>query len=71
MDFGVSLAASGGQYGTIKSDLEGLGFVAEDRRVAAKKGDVALYIDFLTEDPHRNALGSRVVDEVVASVVPE
>jgi hypothetical protein len=35
-----------------------------------RRGDVALYIDFLTEDPTRNALGSRVVDEVIASVVP-
>ena len=70
VDLGVSLAASGGQYGTIKSDLEGLGFVSEDRGMVRRKGDLSLYIDFLTEDPNRNALGSRVVDEVVASVVP-
>jgi len=69
VDLGVSLAASGGQYGTIKSDLEGLGFVSEDRGMVRRNGDLSLYIDFLTEDPNRNALGSRVVDEVVASVV--
>jgi hypothetical protein len=70
VDLGIALAASGGQYGTIKSDLEGLGFVSEDRRMVRRREDVALYIDFLTEDTNRNALGSRVVDEVIASVVP-
>lgn len=29
VDFGITLGASGGQYGTIKSDLAGLGFVTE------------------------------------------
>ena len=70
VDLGISLAASGGQYGTIKSDLEGLGFVSEKQRLVRRKGDIALYIDFLTEDPNQRALGSRVVDEVIASVVP-
>jgi hypothetical protein len=70
VDLGISLGASGGQYGTIKSDLAGLGFVSEDRRMVRRRGNVALYIDFLTEDPNRTALGSRVVDEVIASVVP-
>jgi hypothetical protein len=70
VDLGISLAASGGQYGTIKSDLEGLGFVSEERRMVRRREDVALYVDFLTEDPNRNALGSRVVDEIIASVVP-
>jgi hypothetical protein len=70
VDFGVSLAASGGQYGTIKSDLEGLGFLTEDRRLVRRTDDVALYIDFLTEDPLWNAPGSRIVDDVIASVVP-
>ena len=34
VDLGISLAASGGQYGTIKSDLEGLGFVSWDQGVS-------------------------------------
>ena len=33
VDFAISLGASGGQYGTIKSDLQGLGFVSESRRL--------------------------------------
>jgi hypothetical protein len=71
VDLGISLAASGGQYGTIKSDLEGLGFVSEGQRLVRQRGDIALYIDFLTEDPNQHSLGSRVVDEVIANVVPE
>jgi hypothetical protein len=63
-------AASGGQYGTIKSDLEGLGFGSEGQRLVRSRGDITLYIDFLTEDPNQRALGSRVVDEVIANVVP-
>lgn len=70
VDLGISLGASGGQYGTIKSDLAGLGFVSEGQRSVRKRGEIALYIDFLTEDPNRRALGSRVVDEVIANVVP-
>jgi predicted nucleotidyltransferase len=70
VDLGISLASSGGQYGTIRSDLEGLGFVSEGQRHVRRTGDIALYIDFLTEDPNQNALGSRVVDDVVANVVP-
>jgi len=70
VDLGISLAASGGQYGTIKSDLEGLGFISEGQRLVRRSRDIALYIDFLTEDPNQRALGSRVVDEVIANVVP-
>jgi hypothetical protein len=31
VDFGISLAASGHQYGTIKSDLAGLDFKSEGK----------------------------------------
>lgn len=69
VDFGISLAASGGQYGTIKSDLADLGFKSEGSRLVRKTGDMNLYLDFLTEDPPLLA-GSRMVDDVVASVIP-
>jgi predicted nucleotidyltransferase len=69
VDFGVTLGASGGQYGTIKSDLAGLGFVAEDNRLVQKFGDIQVYLDFLTEDPPSQT-GTRIVDDVVASVIP-
>lgn len=69
VDFGISLAASGDQYGTIKSDLAGLGFKSEGNRLVRKFGNLNLYLDFLTEDPP-SLTGARMVDDVVASVIP-
>ena len=34
-----------------------------------KFGDIALYLDFLTEGPP-SVTGARVVDDVIASVIP-
>src|ERR1039458_7096111 len=51
VDFGITLGASGGQYGTIKTDLAGLGFASEDNRLVRKFGTLNLYLDFLTEAP--------------------
>lgn len=50
VDCGISLAASGDQYGTIKSDLAGLDFKTEGNRLVRKFGNLNLYMDFLTED---------------------
>jgi len=69
VDFGISLAASGEQYGTIKSDLAGLSFKSEGNRLVRKFGNMNLYLDFLTEDPPA-LTGARMVDDVVASVTP-
>ena len=69
VDFGISLAASGDQYGTIKSDLAGLDFKTEGNRLVRKFGNLNLYLDFLTEDPP-SLTGTRIVDDVVASVIP-
>lgn len=69
VDFGISLGASGEQYGTIKSDLTGLGFVSEGNRLLRKFGDIPVYLDFVTEDPPSQT-GTRIVDDVVASVIP-
>jgi hypothetical protein len=69
VDFGISLAASAGQYGTIKTDLSGLGFKTEGTRLVRKFGNLNLYLDFLTEDPP-SLTGARIVDDVVASVIP-
>ncbi len=69
VDFGIALAASGHQYGTIKSDLAGLDFKPEGNRLVRKYGGLNLYLDFLTEDPP-SLTGSRMVDDVVASVIP-
>jgi hypothetical protein len=69
VDFGISLAASGDQYGTIKSDLAGLDFKSEGNRLVRKFGNLNLYLDFLTEDPP-SLTGARSVDDVIASVIP-
>jgi hypothetical protein len=69
VDFGVMLGTSGGQYGTIQSDLGGLGFKAEGSRLVRAFNGLNLYLDFLTEDPPA-VTGARMVDDVVASVVP-
>ena len=68
VDLGITLGASGGQYGTIKTNLGGLGFVSEGNRLVREFGDIALYLDFLTEDPP-SVTGSCVVDDVIASVI--
>jgi hypothetical protein len=72
VDFGIALATEGGQYGTIQSDLAGLGFKPSPEyrnRLVREVSGMAMYVDFLTEAPHA-ASGSCVVDDVVASVVP-
>src|SRR5712691_7346100 len=69
VDLGISLGASGGQYGTIKSDLGGLDFKSEGNRLVRKYRNLNLYLDFLTEDPPL-VTGTRTVDDVVASVIP-
>ncbi len=69
VDFGITLGASGGQYGTIKSDLGGLDFKPEGNRLVRKVASLNLYLDFLTEDPP-SVTGARIVDDVVATVIP-
>ncbi|MHC1762871.1 MAG: hypothetical protein AB9869_01005 [Verrucomicrobiia bacterium] len=69
VDFGIALAASDEHYGTIKMDLAGLGFKSEGNRLVRQHGNLNIYIDFLTEDPPAIS-GSRMVDDVVASVIP-
>ena len=68
VDFGISLGASGEQYGTIQSDLQGLGFRSERNRLVRKYGGMNLYLDFLTEDPP-SVTGARTVDDVMARIV--
>ena len=72
VDFGISLATEGGQYGTVQSDLSGLGFQPEStqsNRLVRQVDGMSLYVDFLTEAPPSTS-GSRVVDGIVASVLP-
>lgn len=71
VDFGIELSAGGGQY-SLSNDLAGIGFCPDkqfENRLVRKVEDLALYVDFLTEVP-RVITGARMVDDVVASVVP-
>jgi hypothetical protein len=49
--------------------LAGLDFKPEGNRLVRKYGALNLYLDFLTEDPP-SLTGARMVDDVVASVIP-
>jgi hypothetical protein len=70
VDFGITLAAEGGQYGTIADDLTGQGFKrTEQGRFVRMFGQMPLYIDFLTEHPNAPR-GTANVDGVAASVFP-
>lgn len=72
VDLGIALGATGGQYGTVGSDLAGLGFKRDPEmreRLVRQVDGVDLYVDFLTEDPPATT-GARMVDDVVASVIP-
>lgn len=70
VDFGVTLAAEGGQYGTIADDLEGQGFKCDEKgRYVRQFETMPVFIDFLTE--HSTATeGTAMVDGVPAGVFP-
>lgn len=72
VDFGVALGASAGQYGSLSSDLRAQGFKPSEKYTGRFEKDVdgfTLYIDFLVEDG-AHARGTRMVDDVPASVMP-
>ena len=71
VDFGIALGAGGDQY-SLQSDLNGLGFRPDrefNNRLVRQVDGIALYVDFLTDDPPAKQ-GSRQVDDVTASVIP-
>jgi hypothetical protein len=72
VDLGIALGASAGQYGTLSSELSGLGFRAtgpNKARYARKCGDFEVYIDFLVEVPE-GTHGAAMADDVLANVLP-
>jgi predicted nucleotidyltransferase len=72
VDFGIALGAGGDQYSSLQSDLAGLGFRPDrefNNRLVRQVDGIALYVDFLTDDPPAKQ-GSRRVDDVTASVIP-
>jgi hypothetical protein len=70
VDFGVTLAAEGGQYGTIADDLAGQGFKRDEYgRYVRKFETMDVFIDFLTEHPTATT-GTASVEGVAAGVFP-
>ena len=70
VDFGVTLAAEGGQYGTIADDLAGQGFKRDENgRYVRKFETMDVFIDFLTEHPTATT-GTASVEGVAAGVFP-
>jgi hypothetical protein len=70
VDFGITLGAEGGQYGTIADDLTGQGFERDKNgRFVRPFEKMSLYIDFLTEHP-KATVGTAHVDGVEAGVFP-
>ncbi len=52
VDFGVTLAAEGGQYGSMADDLSGQGFKRDENgRYVRQFETMSVFIDFLTENP--------------------
>src|ERR1039457_7215188 len=58
-----------GSMAQSKQTLPGWVFTSEANRLVRKFGDIALYLDFLAEDPP-SVNGARVVDDIIASVIP-
>jgi hypothetical protein len=64
VDFGISIAASGGAYGSIRETLAAHGFKWSDevKRFSRKFETLDLYIDLLTDDG-KASMGSAIVDD--------
>jgi hypothetical protein len=70
VDFGVTLAAAGGQYGSMADDLTGQGFKRDEKgRYVRQFETLSVFIDFLTEHPTATT-GSAEVEGVCADVFP-
>lgn len=72
VDFGIALGASGGQYGTLATDLSAQGFQRSKKHPARFEktiGGFVVHVDFLTENPPAS-IGSVAVDDITASVMP-
>jgi hypothetical protein len=68
VDLGIALGASAGQYGSLSSHLQGLGFKRVDERFVKRVGErTDIYLDFLTEVPGKSK-GTVMVDDMPTSV---
>jgi len=70
VDFGISIGASGGMYGSIKQTLSGHGFRWDGNRFSREFGEMPLFLDLLTDDDKAD-VGSAVLDDSLSvSIVP-
>lgn len=70
VDLGVTLAAEGGQYGSLADDLLGQGFRRDPHgRFARQFETLPVFMDFLTEHPTATS-GTASIDGIPAAVFP-
>jgi hypothetical protein len=67
VDLGIALGATGGQYGTISSHLQGLGFKQENQRFWRDIDGLPVFVDFLTETGQGGPTAAMVDDIPVSS----
>jgi len=69
VDLGIALGSTGGQYGTISSHLQGLGFKLEQQRFRKTVNGLPIFVDFLTEANSPDQT-TAMVDDVPVSSFP-
>jgi hypothetical protein len=70
VDFGISIAASNGMYGSIRDTLAGHGFRWEEKRFVRRFDEMDLFIDLLTDDGRADTGTAMVDDSLPVGVVP-
>lgn len=72
VDFGISIGASGGSYGSIRDTLAAHGFKWNDdmKRFVRKFDTLDLYIDLLTDDGSADTGAVTVDDSLTVGIVP-
>lgn len=72
VDFGISIGASGGSYGSIRETLAAHGFKwsAETKRFVRKFDTLDLFIDLLTDDGTADTGAATVDDSLTVGIVP-
>lgn len=70
VDFGISLAADGGMYGSIADDLRGQGFTCNEQgRYVCELEGLSIFLDLLTEKSSLGR-GTTLVDRVPVEAFP-
>jgi hypothetical protein len=67
VDLGIALGATGGQYGTLTSHLQGIGFRQDGERFRRDLKGLTIFVDFLTEADKLGQTAAMVDDLPVSS----